>query len=135
MACSRMKASLAWFVEHLDIQIGRNELVIDYPLLQNALDLPDDQKLTISTMMHDKDVFLEFDQMPDVATARPGYDGELPQGVAIGTFKVENFEEILHRNTLDWVVAPLAPNSVIYGGKRSGTLRAPDGTLVEVVES
>lgn len=135
MACSKMKASLSWFVEHLDIEIGRDELVIDYPLLQNAMNLPAHQKLTISTMMHDKDVFLEFDQMPDEATVRPGYDGELPQGIAIGTFAVKNFDEILQRNVLDWIVAPLTPHSVVYGGKRSGTLRAPDGTLVEVVES
>lgn len=135
LACSNMQRSLDWLVQHLDIEIGRNELSILYPLLQNALDLSPDQKLTISTMTHDKDIFLELDQMPPEAGVRPAYENELPQGIAIGTFKVENFDEVLQRNVQDWIVAPLKPHSVIYGGKRSGTLRAPDGTLVEVVEA
>ncbi len=135
MACSDMKASLDWMVEHLDIAIGRDELIIVYTMLAKAFGLPEEDPHTISTMIHGKDVFLELDQMPEQATERPGYDGELPQGVAIGTFWVPDFAEIDRRNTGVWITPPAVHDSVVYQGKRAGTLRAPDGTLVEVVES
>lgn len=134
MACSDMKASLAWMSEHLDIAIGRDEMVIVYTMLAKAFGLPEEDPHTISTMVHGKDVFLELDQMPGQATERQGYEGELPQGVAIGTFWVPDFNDINARNKGLWITPPATHNSCVYGGKRSGTLRAPDGTLVEVVE-
>jgi catechol 2,3-dioxygenase-like lactoylglutathione lyase family enzyme len=134
MACSDMKASLDWMVKHLDIAIGRDELVIVYTMLAKAFGLPVEDPHTISTMVHGKDVFLELDQMPPMATGRPGFDNELPQGVAIGTFWVPDFDDIDARNRGTWITPPTPHDSVVYGGKRKGTLRAPDGTLVEVVE-
>ncbi len=135
MACSDMKASLAWMAEHLDIAIGRDEMEIVYTMLAKAFGLPEEDPHVISTMVHGKDVFLELDQMPPIATARPGYDGMLPQGVAIGTFWVPDFDAIGARNTNDWIAPPTKHASCVYGGKRAATLRAPDGTLVEVVEA
>ena len=135
MACSDMKASLDWMAEHLDIAIGRDELVIVYTMLAKAFDLPPEDPHTISTMVHGRDVFLELDQMPPQASVRPAYDGELPQGVAIGTFWVPDFDDIDRRNEGGWITAPTSRDSVVYRGKRSGTLRAPDGTLVEIVEA
>ncbi len=135
MACSDMKASLAWMAEHLDIAIGRDEMEIVYTMLAKAFGLPEEDPHVISTMVHGKDVFLELDQMPPIATTRPGYDGMLPQGVAIGTFWVPDFGAIDARNRNDWITGPTVHASCVYGGKRSGTLRAPDGTLVEVVEA
>ncbi len=134
MACSDMKASQAWLDEHLDFKTGREHLEIVYTMLAAAFDLPADDPHVISTMIHGKDVFLELDQMPPQATTRPGYDGELPQGVAIGTFWVPNFDEIFKRNSDLWITPPLQRDSAIYDGKRAGTLRAKDGTLVEIVE-
>lgn len=135
MACSDMNASLDWMAEHLDIAIGRDELVIVYTMLAKAFGLPEKDPHTISTMVHGKDVFLELDQMPPQATLRPGYEGTLPQGVAIGSFWVPDFDDIDSRNTGGWIAPPSPHDSCIYGGKRKGTLRAPDGTLVEVVEA
>ena len=135
MACSDMKASLDWMADHLDIAIGRDELIIVYTMLAQAFGLPEEDPHTISTMVHGKDVFLELDQMPPQATARPGADGELPPGVAIGTFWVPDFDDIDARNTDLWITPPAVHDSCVYGSKRSGTLRALDGTLVEVVEA
>ncbi len=135
MACSDMKASLAWMAEHLHISIGRDEMEIVYTMLAKAFGLPEEDPHIISTMVHGKDVFLELDQMPPQATVRPGYEDTLPQGVAIGTFWVPDFDDIDARNRNDWLTPPAVHTSCVYGGKRSGTLRAPDGTLVEVVEA
>jgi len=135
MACSDMKASLNWLVEHCDFAIGRDEMEIVYTMLANAFDLPHEQLHVISTMVHEKDVFLELDQMPPQATARPHYDGELPQGVAIGTFIHPDFDAIDAKCRELWITPPSTHGSAVYGGKRAGTLRALDGTLVEIVEA
>jgi len=133
MACSDMKASLKWMSEHIQIDIGRDEMEIVYTMLANAFGLPLEDPHIISTMVHEKDVFLELDQMPPQATSRPGYDGELPQGVAIGTFWHPHFDKIDAYCKDLWITPPTVHDSLVYGGRRSGTLRAPDGTLVEIV--
>ena len=74
-----------------------------------------------------------IDQMPPAATPRPRNGDELPQGVAIGTFVHPQFEA-LHAACEDlWVAPPAVHDSVVYGGRRAGTLKAPDGTLIEVI--
>ncbi len=134
MACSDMKASLEWMRDHVHIGIGRDEMEIVYTMLANAFDLPHEQLHVISTMVHGKDVFLELDQMPPQASTRPHYDGELPQGVAIGTFWHPEFDRIDDTCRDLWITPPAHYDSVVYGGRQAGTLRAPDGTLVEIVE-
>ncbi len=89
----------------------------------------------ISTMVHGKDVFLELDQMPPQATARPHFEGELPQGVALGTFIHPDFETLDARLKDIWISPPTVHESAVYNGKRAGTVRALDGTLVEMVEA
>ncbi len=135
MACSDMKASLDWMSHHLDIDIGRDELAIVHTLLARAFDLPEEDPHTISTMVHGKDVFLELNQLPSLAGTRPGIRNHLPPGVAIGTFRIPDFELVLERNEGLWITVPANHASAVYGGKRSGTLRAPDNTLVEVLEA
>lgn len=135
MACSDMKASLAWLEKQVDFGIGRDHMEIVYTMLAGAFDLPMEDPHVISTMVHGKDVFLELDQMPPQATPRPGFDGELPQGIAIGTFWVPNFDEIDARCSEFWVTPPAVYDSCVYDGKRAATLRALDGTLVEIVEA
>jgi len=134
MACSDMAASLEWLEQHVDFAIGRERMEIVYTMLANAFGTPLDELHAISTMVHGKDVFLELDQMPPQATARPHYEGELPQGVAIGTFVHPDFDAIVEKNSGLWVREPATQASAVYGGKRAGTLRALDGTLIELVE-
>ncbi len=134
MACSDMAGSLKWLEDHTDFRIGRDRMEIVYTMLANAFGTPLDELHAISTMVHDKDVFLELDQMPPQATARPHHDDELPQGVAIGTFVHPDFDALAAKNTDLWITPPEVRDSAIYARKRSGTLRALDGTLVELVE-
>jgi hypothetical protein len=134
MACSDMAASLVWLEAHCDFAIGRERMEIVYTMLANAFGTPLDELHAISTMIHEKDVFLEMDQMPPQATTRPHYRGELPQGAAIGSFLHPNFAALVERNQDLWITPPTVRESAIYGGKRAGTLRALDGTLVELIE-
>lgn len=134
MACSDLPASLAWMEQHTRLQIGRPHLPIVYTMLANSFNLPVEQLHVIATMIDGRDVFLELDQYPEQATARPHIDGLLPQGIAVGSIATPHFDAILANSSEYFVAPPQAHNSVVYGGARAVTLRAPDGTLVEMVE-
>ena len=129
MGCSDMRASIDWFEHHVGLSFGR-EIELIYTMIAQAYGLPVDQKHTISTGVHERDVFLEFDQYPDAAIPRPGQPGELPPGIALCTLKHPDFDSVKG----PWIVEPVRREGALYGGGRVGTLVAPDGTLVEIVE-
>lgn len=135
MACSDMDASLDWLEAFVGFEVGRRRMEIVYTMLAKAFGLPESDLHAIATMVHERDVFLELDQLPPEGTKRPGRPGELPQGVAIGTFRHPDFKALDKRCRDRWIVPPERRDSVVYGGKLAGTLRAPDGTLVEMVEA
>ena len=130
LACSDLRASTRWFTEHLQLEAGR-ELDLVYSVINAAFDLPTDTKHTLLTLTHDQDVFLELDQYPDQATARGGPSGALPPGVAMATF--------IHPDIAaapgHWIAPPVQRDGPVYGGRLAGCMRAPDGTLVEMVGS
>lgn len=128
LACSDMHASLDWFARVLGLAPGR-DMAIEYALLAEAFGAPLSQKYTLATMTHDRDVFLECDQYPKAATARPSAPNALSPGFAMASFECPNLERI----TEAWICPPVARQGPVYDGRRSGTLRAPDGTLVEVI--
>jgi catechol 2,3-dioxygenase-like lactoylglutathione lyase family enzyme len=135
MACSDMGSSLKWMSDHIQIDIGERKMEIAYTMLSKAFGLPLDELHVISTMVHEKDIFLELDQMPLQASTRPGFDQALPQGIAIGSFWHPDFDAIDSTCKDLWITTPAAYDSCVYDGKRAGTLRTPDGTLVEIVEA
>ena len=129
IGCSDMHASLKWLDETLGFETGR-VMDIEYHMLANAYGTPTDELHTIATAIHGRDVFLEVDQYPQAATPRPMHEGMLAPGCSVGTFLHPDFDSI----KADWVTAPVERSGGIYTGKRTGVLKAPDGTLVEVVE-
>ncbi len=128
LACSDMDASARWFRDTLGIQHGR-EMEIIYSMINNAFDLPTDTRHRLATGIHERDCFLEFDQYPDAATARPGDPNALPPGVAMTTLLHPDIDAIPG----EWIAAPAVRIGPVYGGRRAGVLQAPDGTRVEVV--
>lgn len=129
LACSDMRKSIRWFETVVGLSFGR-DMEIVYTMLAKAFGAPLDRLYTISTMVHERDVFFEFDQYPPEATPRATAPGQLPQSVAMVTLKVPDFSAIKG----EWITAPTRRDSAVYKGGRSGTLRAPDGALVEIVE-
>jgi hypothetical protein len=129
LACSDLRASMNWFERVLGIA-GGAEIAITYTMLAKAFDLPITQKHRIATGLHERDCFLEFDQYPPQAVARPCRPGALPPGVALITLGVPSLDAIPG----DWIEPPRARPGIIYGNRRAGTLRAPDDTLIEIVE-
>jgi catechol 2,3-dioxygenase-like lactoylglutathione lyase family enzyme len=129
LACSDMEASIDWFEKTVGLSLGR-KMDIVYTMLGNAFNLPMEQLHTISTVVHERDVFLELDQYPDAATPRPAHAGQLPPGIAICTLSHPDLSTVKG----DWITPPTRRDGAVYGGQLTGTLRAPDGTLVELVQ-
>lgn len=134
LACSDMEATGAWMQKHLVIDKGRSIELI-YSMINNAFDLPADTKHTIATLKHGRDVFLEIDQYPAATTARPTHDGMLPPCAAIASFRHPDFNAVMTVNEGHWITPPTKRDGVMYQGKRVGTLRDPDGTLIEMIEA
>lgn len=132
-AVSDLTGSLNWCHEKLGLSFGR-DMAIVYTMLANAFEVPYENKFTIATLTHERDVFYEFDQLPPAACARPAFKGRLPQGVAISTIIVPDFAARV-RDHEAWLITPPAPRTgEIYQGKRAATMRGPDGILFELVE-
>jgi len=134
MACSDMEATGAWLEKHLLIEKGRSMEII-YSMINKAFDLPNDTKHAIATLKHERDVFLEIDEYPEGTTSRTSHDGMLPPCAAIGSFIHPEFDKLMDLNTSLWITPPVIRQGVLYGGKRTATLRDPDGTLIELIEA
>lgn len=127
--CSDLDASMRWFREAVGLQDGRRMDIV-YTMLAGAYGSDPDALHTIATMTCEDDVFLELDQYPGEATARPTRDGMLPPGAALTTFKTARFDELS-----GWIAPPEARDGPVYAGRRAGCLRGPDGILAEMVEA
>jgi catechol 2,3-dioxygenase-like lactoylglutathione lyase family enzyme len=133
LACSDMKGALNFAADKLGLSFGR-DMAIAYTMLANAFGVSHERKFTIATIIHERDVFLEFDQMPPWASARPCHAGQLPPGVAAASLVLPDFSTRIEALG-EWLITPPARHDgAIYAGKHSAVVRGPDGALYEVVE-
>lgn len=134
LAASDMKGALHWAQDVLGLSFGRSMKII-YTMLTNSFGTPPERLYELCTVVHDRDVFLEFDQYPPLATPRPQHANRLPPGIAAASLIMPDFAARLSTWD-DWMIAPPTQHhGALYGGKRSATLRGPDGTLYEVIEA
>lgn len=129
MGCRDLDAALDWMERHAGLEKGR-DMEIVYTMLAAAYDLPVEKLHRIATMTHERDVFVELDQYPEAATARPRREGMLPPGVAIGTFLAPGLGALRG----PWISPPTTRGGVIYAGRRAAAILSPDGAIVELVE-
>lgn len=129
LACSDLARSIEWVKEVFGFEMI-DPIAIEYSMITLAFNLPKDQKTELVTAKWKGEVFLELDQYPEEVTKREARPGELPPGVAITTIEFPDFDR-LHGH---WVSEPTVRDGPLYGGKRAGVLRCPDGALFEVVE-
>jgi hypothetical protein len=121
---------MAWFEQAMGLTCGRTMELI-YSVINDSFALPPDTKHSLVTLTHARDVFLELDQYPPQTIPRPAETGALPPGVAIATFRHPDFGAL----NGPWITPPMVRDGAMYGARRTGTLSAPDGTLVEIVEA
>jgi catechol 2,3-dioxygenase-like lactoylglutathione lyase family enzyme len=132
MGCSDMAASERWMRETLRLDAG-STWTIPYTMIADAYGLPRDSLHTICTVTHQGDSFFELDQYPDAAAARPAPEGGLPAGISMGSILTPDFDAI-DAAAPGWIRPPSRLPGPVYAGGRSGVLRGPDGTLIEVIE-
>jgi hypothetical protein len=120
LACPDVGAAREWFGAELGLS-GGPDFTLAYTTLSRAFGLPAETKHRIAVLGHQGDAFLQLDEYPAGATARPCADGELPPGVAMVSFAVPG------------LAAGVALDGVVYGGGRSVVRAMPGGALVELV--
>jgi catechol 2,3-dioxygenase-like lactoylglutathione lyase family enzyme len=130
MACADLGATRRWFGEALGLLV-HPEVAIRYTMVSKAFGLDPDTKHRIATGGHEIDTFLEFDQYPNDATARPYAPGDLPPGIAMVTLQHPDMDAV----SAPWIRAPAERAGPFYQGRRQGVTHAPDGTLVELLGS
>lgn len=129
LACPDLAASMAWVREVLGLEMI-DPVAINYSMISLAFGLPEGEKVALSTARGGGQTFLELDQYPAAATARPAHPGALPPGVAITTMLHPDFARLEPH----WASAPVVREGPLYAGRRTGVLRTPEGALLEVIE-
>ena len=129
LACSDLAAARRWFADELKLAVGP-QIALRYTMISKAFGLDPETKHVIATAGHDIDTFLELDQYPPGAIARPRTPGALPPGIAMVTLAHPNLDSV----SAAWLSPPKVRANAIYDGRRQGVACAPDGTLVELVE-
>lgn len=129
LACADLPKTAAWFARTLRLELS-NPVAIRYSMISQAFALPITDLHAIATASWQGDVFLELDQYPAAATARPAHVGALPPGVSICTITHPQFATL----EVDWFSPPIIRSGSVYGGQRVGVLKTPEGALLEVVE-
>ena len=128
LACADMRATALWFAERLLLDAAA-PLAIPYTMISRAFGQSLTELHEIVTATWQGDIFLEFDQYPAAATARPRVEGALVPGVSVCSLLHPAFDRL----ELDWLSPPARREGVIYRGRRSGVVLTPEGALLEIV--
>ncbi len=103
--------------------------IFDIPIrsIARAQGLPDNHLFSISLARgteHGNSI--ELDGYPETATHRPRPDGQLPPGVALVSFSVDNLDAL----DIDFITNPVRA----YGTMRAASFIGPAGELTELIE-
>ena len=134
MACKDMAATCKWLETHLQLHQAEN-MEINYSMINKAFSLAEGSKHKLRTLKHEQNIFLEVDQYPVQAQERRFHEGMLPPAFAMASFIHPEFSAICDVNDALWIQPPQKQYGTIYEGKRSATLKTPEGALIEIIES
>ena len=96
-------------------------------LISHAQGLPTDTIYSFGLLrLNERGNNIELDEYPASTGPRPRADGQLPPGVAMVSFNIDDLDGV----TLDFIADPI----VAYGGSRSATFIGPVGELTELIE-
>lgn len=129
LASADIAATIDWTRDVLGLTVS-DPVAIRYTMLVRSFALPEGEKTLIATAGQPGDTILEFDQYPAAAIPRPCHTGALPPGAAVVTIRHPDIERMAGH----WVSPPIRRDGPLYGGRRSGVLRSPDGALLEVID-
>jgi hypothetical protein len=129
IGCRDLASMTAWFTMQLGFDTtDRTSLV--YTMLNRSFDLPAQTRHDIATGRYGRDIVFEFDQYPAAAEVRTAHPGALPPGIALCTLVHPAIDTVPG----PWLSPPTPRDGAIYGGRRVGVLRTPEGSLLEIVD-
>ena len=100
-------------------------------VLSTRYGLPRDFRHPIAALQVGGQCYIEADQMPAAAAARPCNPGQLPPGIAMVSFEIERLPEVLPSALAPAQAAPCLP----YAGRRSRTCIGAAGEFIELIEA
>ncbi|MEM6893064.1 MAG: hypothetical protein AAF554_05190 [Bacteroidota bacterium] len=107
-------------------------LGIPIPLVAKAQGLSEKHEFPLSLVrLSDFSNSIEIDGYPPTAGPRPTPKGELPPGVAIASFTIDNLDLI---NSDLFITSPKKLFGAGYNGNRAATIKGPAGELIELIE-
>jgi catechol 2,3-dioxygenase-like lactoylglutathione lyase family enzyme len=101
------------------------------PTLAEALGLPPDHLFSLTLVRAaEKGNTVELHDLPPPERPRPKRDGQLPPGVGMVSFAVDNLETL----ALPYFLPPMVYAGKAYDGRRSVVVKGPAGELIELIE-
>lgn len=99
-------------------------------VLQEALDLPKDTQTALALVPISPGFLIELDEYPPVTTPRPRRPDDLPPGMAMVSFTVDD----LAARPIAWHAKPVVRREAPYQGRRAGIVLGAAGEWIELVE-
>lgn len=99
-------------------------------VISRAQGLPPETTYPLAVARISPEFLLELDEYPAVTRPRPRADGQLPPGIAMVGFIVEDLDAF----DLDWRGTPTSLPSAPYGGRRVAVAVGPSGEWLEMIE-
>jgi hypothetical protein len=100
-------------------------------VLSARFGLPRDYRHPIAALQIGGQCYIEADQMPIQASARPCAPGQLPPAIALVSFEIRHLPDPLPSALAPALALPGLP----YGGRRACTCIGATGELVELIET
>lgn len=130
VAGSEPQRLVDWYAGAFGLPRGKLQ---DRPVgvLQRAQGLPPERLLPLTTTrLAQHGNLIEIDGYSENAGERPRKPGHLPPGVAMTTMSVRSLDAVRAR----FLTEPTVLDGLLYGGRRSATVRGPAGELIELIE-
>ena len=99
------------------------------PVLNAALGLPDEHRIALALAPLSSSFVLELDEYPSETIPRPCREGDLPPGIAMVSFVIQDLDI-----PLSWRSGPRRLSGAPYSGRRAGVIRGPAGEWIELIE-
>jgi hypothetical protein len=99
--------------------------------VSNAQGLPAETLYPLAVATISQDFLIELDEYPASIPARPLVDGEIPPGISMVSFAVDNLDEL----DLTYRAEPAALSQKPYNGRRTAVATGPAGEWLELLET
>ena len=129
LAAPDREAAVAFYREQIGFPEGDTYELI-YSIINKAFGLPEDRKCKITMTQVGKLPGNEVDDYPAATTPRPAAAGELPPGVAMISYLVDDLDTV----TAPFLTPPARREGPLYAGRRSASVIGAAGELLELIE-